>query len=107
MVYLIQLVLTATFSDVGVILAAIIGGFVSAGAVVASAATLFVTGQLTLSIAANAVILATIMSILNKIFYVYLADRETKLMKKVALDTAIIGGIFIIYLLLLSLGLLT
>jgi hypothetical protein len=66
-----------------------------------------VTGQLTLSIAANAVILATIMSILNKIFYVYLADRETKLMKKVALDTAIIGGIFIIYLLLLSLGLLT
>jgi len=106
-VYLIQLVLTETYSELGVFVAAIIGGFVSAGAVVASAATLFVTGQLTLSIAANAVILATTMSVLNKIFYVYLADRETKLVKKVALDTVIIGGIFIVYLLLLSLGLLT
>jgi len=106
-VYLIQLILTETFSDIGVIVAAIIGGFVSAGAVVASAATLFVTGQLTLSVAVIAVILATTMSILNKIFYVYLADRETKLVKKVALDTVIIGGIFLIYLLLLSLGLLT
>ncbi len=103
-VYLVQLVLTETFSDTGVIIAAIIGGFVSAGAVVASAATLFVTGQLTLAIAIDAVILATTMSVLNKMFYVYVADRETKLLKNVIRDSVIIGGIFIFYLVYLSLG---
>jgi uncharacterized membrane protein (DUF4010 family) len=105
-VYLIQLVLTDTFSSLGLLVAAIIGGFVSAGAVVASAATLFFTGQVTVSVAANAVLLATTMSVLNKIFYVYLADRDTKLLKKVARDSIIIGGILIVYLLMLSLGLL-
>ena len=105
-VYLVQLVLTETFSDLGLVVAAIIGGFVSAGAVVASAATLFFAGDLTLSIAAYAVILATTMSVLNKMFYVYLADRDTKLLKQVARDSVIIGGIFIFYLLMLSLGLL-
>ena len=105
-VYLIQLVLTETFSEFGLVIAAIIGGFVSAGAVVASAATLFFTGQVTVSIAANAVILATTMSVLNKMIYVYLADRETRLLKKVARDSIIIAAILIFYLLLLSLGLL-
>ena len=105
-VYLVQLVLAEAFSGLGLIVAAIIGGFVSAGAVVASAATLFFTGQVTVSVAANAVILATTMSVLNKMFYVYLADRETKLLKKVARDSIIIGAILIVYLLVLSLGLL-
>jgi uncharacterized membrane protein (DUF4010 family) len=105
-VYLVQLVLTETFSDIGVIVAAIIGGFVSAGAVVASVATLFFVGEVTVSVATNAILLATTMSVLNKMFYVYLADRETNLLKKVARDSVIIGGIFIVYLLLLSLGLL-
>jgi uncharacterized membrane protein (DUF4010 family) len=103
-VYLVQLVLTETFNDAGVIIAAILGGFVSAGAVVASAATLFMTGQLTLVIAVDAVILATTMSVLNKMFYVYVADRETKLLKNVVRDSIIIGGIFIFYLVYLSLG---
>ncbi len=105
-VYLVQLVLTEAFAGFGLIVAAIIGGFVSAGAVVASAATLFFTGQVTVQIAANAIILATTMAVLNKMFYVYVSDRETKLLKKVARDSVIIGGILIIYLVLLSLGLL-
>ncbi|MHA3962584.1 MAG: DUF4010 domain-containing protein [Candidatus Thorarchaeota archaeon SMTZ1-45] len=105
-VYLVQLILTITFSDAGVIVAAIIGGFVSAGAVVASAATLFVTGEMTISIAFNAIILATTMSVLNKMLYTYLADRQTALLKKVARDSIMIGAFLIIYLLLLSLGLL-
>jgi uncharacterized membrane protein (DUF4010 family) len=106
MVYLVQLFLTETFSDIGVIVAAIIGGFVSAGAVVASVATLFFVGEVSVTVAAYAIIIATTMSVLNKMFYVYLADRATKLLKKVARDSIIIGGIFIFYLLLLSLGLL-
>jgi uncharacterized membrane protein (DUF4010 family) len=105
-VYLVQLVLTETFSDFGVLIAAIIGGFVSAGAVVASVATLFFMGEISVSVATYAIILATTMSVLNKMFYVYLADGETKLLKKVARDSVIIGGIFTFYLMLLSLGLL-
>ncbi|MFX1559207.1 MAG: MgtC/SapB family protein [Promethearchaeota archaeon] len=105
-VYLVQLVLTETFSDTGLFVAAIIGGFVSAGAVVASIATLFFVGELGVSVAAYAVIIATTMSVLNKMFYVYLADRQTMLLKKVARDSVIIGGIFMFYLLLLSFGLL-
>ncbi|MHA2395915.1 MAG: hypothetical protein ACXAC0_04360 [Candidatus Thorarchaeota archaeon] len=62
---------------------------------------------MTVSIAAYAIILATTMSVLNKMFYVFVTDRETKLVKKVARDSIIIGGILIIYLLLLSLGLLS
>jgi uncharacterized membrane protein (DUF4010 family) len=105
-VYLVQLILAETFSNIGVVVAAIIGGFVSAGAVVASSATLFVTGEITIAVAANAVVLATTMSVLNKMIYVYLADRETALLKKVARDSVIIGAVLLLYLLLLSLGLL-
>ncbi|MFW9891528.1 MAG: MgtC/SapB family protein [Candidatus Thorarchaeota archaeon] len=105
-VYLVQLIFTATFSDIGLVVAALIGGIVSAGAVVASAATLFVTGEVTLSIAANAVIIATTMSVLNKMIYVYLADRETTLLRTVARDSVIVGSLILFYLLLLSLGLL-
>ncbi len=103
-VYLIQLFFTETFSDIGLVVAAIIGGFVSAGAVVASSATLFITGEVSVSIAANAIILATTMSVLNKMIYVYLADRETTLLKTVARDSVIVGGLILLYLLLLSLG---
>ncbi|MHA2026089.1 MAG: MgtC/SapB family protein [Candidatus Thorarchaeota archaeon] len=104
-VYLIQLFFTETFSDVGLVVAAIIGGFVSAGAVVASSATLFVSGEVSVSVAANAVILATTVSVLNKMIYVYLADRETTLLRSVARDSVIIAGLILLYLLLLSLGL--
>ncbi|MFW9787003.1 MAG: MgtC/SapB family protein [Candidatus Thorarchaeota archaeon] len=105
-VYLVQLFLTETFSDIGLIVAAVIGGFVSAGAVVASAASLFFVGDISLSMAVYGVLLATIMSVMNKMFYVYIADRETKLLKKVARDSIFIGGFFIVYLVLLTLGIL-
>ena len=105
-VYLIQLVLTETFSEIGIVVAAIIGGFVSAGAVVASVATMFVTGEVTIAIAINAIIIATTTSVLNKMIYVYLADRETRLLRKVARDSIIIGGLMIFYLILLGLGIL-
>ncbi|MFX1483183.1 MAG: DUF4010 domain-containing protein, partial [Promethearchaeota archaeon] len=105
-VYLVQLLLTETFSELGLFLAAIVGGFVSAGAVVASAATLFITGQVSVSIAVYAAILATTVSVLNKMVYVYLADRETKLLKTVARDCIIVAGLILFYLLLLSLGVL-
>lgn len=104
-VYLIQLFFTETFSDLGLVVAAIIGGFVSAGAVVASAATLFVSGEVSVSVAANAVILATTVSVLNKMIYVYLADRKTTLLRSVARDSVIVAGLMLLYLLLLSLGL--
>lgn len=104
-VYLVQLFFTELFSDVGLVVAAIIGGFVSAGAVVASAAGLFIAGEVSLSIAANAVILATTVSVLNKMIYVYLADRQTKLLRSVARDTVVIAVLIILYLVLLSLGL--
>ncbi len=104
-VYLIQLFFTETFSDIGLVVAAIIGGFVSAGAVVASSATLFISGQVSVSIAANAAILATVGSVFNKMIYVYFTDRETTLLKTIARDSVIAGGLILFYLLLLSLGL--
>jgi len=55
--------------------------------------------------AAIAIIIATIVSVLNKMIYVYLADKETKLLKIVARDSVIIGSILAIYLILFALGL--
>ena len=104
-VYLIQLLLTETFSGTGLIIAALIGGFVSAGAVVASSATLFMLDPTLFPQAAIAIIIATIISVLNKMIYVYLADRETKLLKIVARDSLIIGAILAFYLVLFALGL--
>ncbi len=103
-VYLIQLLLTETFSGTGLIIAALIGGFVSAGAVVASSATVFMLDPTLFPQAAMAIIIATIISVLNKMIYVYLADRETKLLKIVARDSVIIGSILAFYLVLFALG---
>lgn len=103
-VYLIQLVFTESFSGVGLILAAFIGGFVSAGAVVASAATVYIVNPALYPEVGMAIIIATIISVLNKMIYVYLADRETKLLKIVARDSLIIGSIIALYLVLFALG---
>ncbi|MFW9768287.1 MAG: MgtC/SapB family protein [Candidatus Thorarchaeota archaeon] len=104
-VYLTQLFFTEFYSDAGLVLAAIIGGFVSAGAVVASSASLFIAGEVSLSVAANAVILTTIVSVLNKMIYVYFADRETTLLRSVARDSVVVAVAIFLYLILLSLGL--
>jgi uncharacterized membrane protein (DUF4010 family) len=103
-VYLIQLVLTESFSGAGLIIAAIIGGFVSAGAVVASSAAVFILDQTLYPEVGMAIIIATIISVLNKMIYVYLADRETKLLKIVARDSVIIGSFIALYLVLFALG---
>ncbi|MGY5852757.1 MAG: DUF4010 domain-containing protein, partial [Candidatus Thorarchaeota archaeon] len=103
-VYLIQLVLTESFSGAGLIIAAIIGGFVSAGAVVASSAAVFILDPTLYPEVGMAIIIATIISVLNKMIYVYLADRETKLLKIVARDSVIIGSFIALYLVLFALG---
>ncbi|MGY5873037.1 MAG: DUF4010 domain-containing protein [Candidatus Thorarchaeota archaeon] len=104
-VYLIQLVLTESYSGAGLIIAAIIGGFVSAGAVVASSAAVFVLNPSLYPEVGLAIIIVTIISVLNKMIYVYLADRETKLLKIVARDSLIIGSIIALYLVLFAMGL--
>jgi uncharacterized membrane protein (DUF4010 family) len=103
-VYLVQLFFTQTFNETGLIVAAIFGGLVSAGAVVASSATLFMANPALYPQAAIAIIIATIVSVLNKMIYVYLADRETRLLKIVARDSIIIASFIALYLLLFSLG---
>ena len=86
------------------IIAAIIGGFVSAGAVVASSAAVFILDPTLYPEVGMAIIIATIISVLNKMIYVYLADRETKLLKIVARDSVIIGSFIALYLVLFALG---
>jgi len=103
-VYLIQLVLTENYSGAGLIIAAIIGGFVSAGAVVASSAAVFVLNPSLYPEVAMAIIITTIISVLNKMIYVYLADRETGLLKIVARDSLIIASFIVLYLVLFALG---
>jgi uncharacterized membrane protein (DUF4010 family) len=103
-VYLIQLLFTQTFSGTGLIIAAIIGGLVSAGAVVASSATVFMLNPSLYPEAAMAIIIATIISVLNKMIYVYVGDRQTKLLKIVARDSIIIASFILLYLMLFILG---
>ena len=104
-VYLIQLIFTQSFSSAGLIIAAIIGGFVSAGAVVASSAAIYVLNPALYTEVGIAIIVTTIVSVLNKIIYVYLADREeSRLLKIVARDTVLIAIIILVYLVIFSMG---
>lgn len=103
-VYLIQLFLADTLSGAGLIIAALIGGLVSAGAVIASSAAVFMVNPALYQDAAVAIIIATVVSVLNKTIYVYLADRETRLLKIVIRDSSIIAGFIILYLMLFILG---
>ena len=107
-VYLIQLVLADTLSGTGLLIAAVIGGFVSAGAIVASSAAVFIINPALYQEAAMAIIITTIVSVLNKVIYVYLADREdSKLLKIVIRDTIVIASIIFLYLVLFLLGFIT
>jgi uncharacterized membrane protein (DUF4010 family) len=100
----ISLFLQETFSDVGMIIAAIFGGFASAGAIVFIASSAFVAGNIALSTTVFAVILGTTMSVLNKIIYVYVADRNRKLFELVTKDSLIMASGVVIYLILLGIG---
>ncbi len=93
------------FADQGIILAALVGGFASAGAIVAIVVPLFASGVISLSTAVYAVVIATTTSVLNKTLYVYFSDTEMTLFKRVAKDTILMGTGALIYLLMLGLGL--
>jgi uncharacterized membrane protein (DUF4010 family) len=104
-VYLVQLVLAETSGGTGLIIAAIIGGFASSGAVVASSATVFILNPSLYVEAGMAIIITTIISVMNKIIYVYIAKGESRLLKIVVRDTIVIASFIAIYLMLFTAGL--
>ncbi|NWF95525.1 MAG: MgtC/SapB family protein [Candidatus Thorarchaeota archaeon] len=102
LVSLTSLVLQMLFNDQGVLFAAMIGGIASAGAVVAAVVPLYSAGTISLSVTVLAATLATATSVMNKVFYVYLADNKGELMERVAKDALImaVGLVFYVSLIL-------
>jgi len=100
----VSLVAQVVASDAGFLIVAIIGGVINAGAVVTTAALTFTAGGISLATAVYAVVIATTMAILNKIIFVYQADRETTLARLVLRDGLIMVVGVIIYIILLSSG---
>ncbi|MHA2072423.1 MAG: MgtC/SapB family protein [Candidatus Thorarchaeota archaeon] len=105
-VSILSLFLQDIYSDAGVIAAAFIGGFASAGAIVTIVGYGFANATMSLSTAVFAVIIATTTSVLNKMVYVYTRDRETTLLKMVAKDSMIMAAGVVIFILLLLFGIL-
>ncbi|MHA1928219.1 MAG: MgtC/SapB family protein [Candidatus Thorarchaeota archaeon] len=101
---LISLFAQELAGDAGFIVAAALGGIVSAGAITAIAASSFAGGVIPLATAVYAVIIASTFSVLNKLIYVYIGDREIKLTKIVAKDSLIMAACVVIYILLLITG---
>ncbi len=95
-----------SFNQLGMIVAAFIGGFASAGAVVSIAAVSYSTGAITLVTAAYAVIIATTTSVFNKIIYVFIGDYQgpRDLTKMATKDVLLMGAAIVIYLILLQTG---
>ncbi len=105
-VSILSLFLQDIYSDAGVFAAAFIGGFASAGAIVAIVGIGFAGATISLSTAVYAVIIATTTSVLNKMVYVYTSDRETTLLKMVAKDSLMMVAGVVIFILLLFFGIL-
>lgn len=105
-VTLLALFLEETVSGWGIILAAVVGGFATAGAIVAVACTSFAAGSLYLGTAVLAVIIATTTSVLNKIIYVFAGDYvgDRTLTWYVAKDSLLMVVGVVIYLVLLQTG---
>jgi uncharacterized membrane protein (DUF4010 family) len=103
-VSILSLFLQDIYSDVGVLAAAFIGGFVSAGAIATIAGIGFTTATMSLSTAVYAVIIATTTSVLNKMVYVYTSDRETTLLKMVAKDSLIMAAGVVVFIFMLFFG---
>ncbi|MEM4735792.1 MAG: DUF4010 domain-containing protein [Candidatus Thorarchaeota archaeon] len=97
-----SLLMQDLFQDAGVIIAAIVGGLASAGAVVASMTLLYVAqgGTITVYAAVYAATVATVMSVMNKTIYVYIQDREGALAKNVLRDSLIMVAGVLAYLVL-------
>ncbi|MFW9889874.1 MAG: MgtC/SapB family protein [Candidatus Thorarchaeota archaeon] len=103
-VSILSLFLQDVYADFGVLVAAFIGGFASAGAIVAIVGIGFAGATMSISTAVYAVIIATTTSVLNKMVYVYTSDRETTLLKMVARDSLIMAAGVVIFMLLLFFG---
>ncbi len=101
----LSLFLQSVYADAGIIVAAILGGFASAGAIVATVGIGFAGATIGLSTAVLAVIIATTTSVLNKVVYVYLSDRETDLVKLVAKDSLIMVVGVVLFIIMLAVGL--
>ncbi|KPJ49858.1 hypothetical protein AMJ40_04575 [candidate division TA06 bacterium DG_26] len=100
----LSLFLQSVYADAGVIAAALLGGFASAGAIVATVGIGFAGASIGLSTAVLAVIIATTTSVLNKVVYVYLSDRETGLVKIVVKDSLIMAVGVVLFIIALVLG---
>ncbi len=100
----ISLLAQAVASDLGFLIAATIGGLVNAGAIVTTAALAYGAGGISLVTAAYAVIISTMMAVMNKIIFVYQADRDSKLVRVVARDALLMAAGVVIYLLLIITG---
>ncbi|MCK5151680.1 MAG: DUF4010 domain-containing protein, partial [Candidatus Thorarchaeota archaeon] len=100
----ISLVAQALASDAGFLIVSVIGGLINAGAVVTTAALTFTAGGISLATAVYSVIIATTMALMNKIIFVYQADRETTLARLVLRDGLIMAVGVVIYIILLSSG---
>ncbi len=102
-VSLCSIIIQQFFGTAALLVVAILGGFVSAGAVVASVVPMGVGAPpLTLNIVIAAVTLATFSSVLNKIVYVYMEDRGGSLTKRTIKDCTLMAlGVLIFTVLLL------
>ncbi|MFO7837344.1 MAG: MgtC/SapB family protein [Candidatus Thorarchaeota archaeon] len=103
-VTVISLFLQDTFSDFGILIAAVFGGFVSAAALVSTVTTGYVAGNIAIESAVYSVIIATTIAVLNKIIYVYSTDQKPELTKKVGRDSLLMATGVLVYLLLLAWG---
>ncbi len=103
-VSLASLFLQEFFSEWGLVAAAFIGGFASAGAVVAVASQAFAAGTVSLSTAVYAVIIATTTSVFNKIVYVAAGDRDSNLLRRVSRDAILMAAGVVLYLIFLIVG---
>ncbi|MBS3794519.1 MAG: MgtC/SapB family protein [Candidatus Thorarchaeota archaeon] len=103
-VTVISLFLQDTFSDFGILIAAVFGGFVSAAALVSTVTTGYAMGNISIESAVYSVIIATTIAVLNKIIYVYSTDQEPELTKKVGRDSLLMAVGVLVYLALLAWG---
>ena len=87
------------------IIAAVFGGIANAGAIVFIASSAFVQGNISLPTTVFAIILATTMAVVNKMIYVYVADRDRNLFQLVSRDSIVMAAGVVVYLILLVIGL--
>ncbi|MHB8605268.1 MAG: MgtC/SapB family protein [Thermoplasmatota archaeon] len=91
-VSLIATLLARNLGDTGVYLTAL-GGLVGAGAVVASVATLYAGGHISLAVATETAVLATAAGVANKFFVLHAANRAVYARARVSLIVLVVLAI--------------